>query len=300
MNEEKNETEFYDNDFLSIFLENAKEKDKIPFNIHLQMERLVNIALSDGKITAKEKEIIFRKAKTLGVDEDETEMILDALVSLRQQKNQNVDLSEKEIENIFQEKRKESYVGEVKKCPNCGAEVTSFQVKCFSCGYEFRGIKAGEAVSKFYEESKFISEKDYPRFIQNFPVPNDIGTLLEFLIFSISNLSESGYSSGEGINYSSTRGIISGALSSSFTTVAKQALGYKITKAWKIKCSNVIEKINIAIIKNPEYTPAFENLKKKHKAALRKAFFRSQTFKTILGLLMMFALYVYLHFITKL
>lgn len=265
-----------------------------------QIQGLLAMSLIDGTISEKEKKVIFKKAKTLGVDQEEMEVIMDALeVFLRQQKNQNSDLSEKEIENIFQEKRKESYVGEVKKCPNCGAEVTSFQVKCFSCGYEFRGIKAGEAVSKFYEESKFISEKDYPRFIQNFPVPNDIGTLLEFLIFSISNLSDSGYS-GEGISYSSTRGIISGVLSSSFTTIAKQALSYKITKAWKIKCSSVIEKINIIIIKNPEYTPAFENLKKKHKAALRKAFFRSQTFKTILGLLIMFVLYVYLYFIAKL
>lgn len=134
-----------------------KEKNDIPFDIHPQMERLVHIALSDGKITEKEKEIILRKAKTLGVDEDETEMILDALVSLRQQKNQNADLSEKEIENIFQEKRKESYVGEVKKCPNCGAEVKSFSAFCSSCGYELSGTKSSNAVKELLEGVKNFS-----------------------------------------------------------------------------------------------------------------------------------------------
>ena len=43
-----------------------------------QIEKLINIALSDGTITEKEKQILYRKAQAAGIDLDEFEMVLDA------------------------------------------------------------------------------------------------------------------------------------------------------------------------------------------------------------------------------
>ncbi|MBO5956569.1 MAG: hypothetical protein J6Q39_03355 [Bacteroidales bacterium] len=42
------------------------------------LEKLMDAALADGVLTEKEKQILFRKAETLGVDLDEFEMVLDA------------------------------------------------------------------------------------------------------------------------------------------------------------------------------------------------------------------------------
>ena len=43
-----------------------------------QMENLIEMALIDGELTEKEKQILFKKASSMGIDLDEFEMILDA------------------------------------------------------------------------------------------------------------------------------------------------------------------------------------------------------------------------------
>jgi len=55
--------------------------------MHPELENLINIALIDGVFTDKEKEILFKKAKKLGVDMDEFEMELEGIFfSLEQKK----------------------------------------------------------------------------------------------------------------------------------------------------------------------------------------------------------------------
>ena len=50
--------------------------------MHPEIEKLINMALSDGQVTDKEREIILRKAEKLGLDLDEVEMFLEgSLVS---------------------------------------------------------------------------------------------------------------------------------------------------------------------------------------------------------------------------
>lgn len=43
-----------------------------------QFERIIDLALTDGILTDKEREVIMKKAQTLGIDTDEAEMILEA------------------------------------------------------------------------------------------------------------------------------------------------------------------------------------------------------------------------------
>ena len=45
---------------------------------HLKIEKLIKIALVDGHVTDKEREIIQRKAEKLGLDIDEVEMYLES------------------------------------------------------------------------------------------------------------------------------------------------------------------------------------------------------------------------------
>lgn len=84
-------------------------------------------------------------------------------------------------------RRKQEFVGAIKKCPSCGAEIPSFSAICPSCGHEIAGIKESEALKKFQEGMTELEGKEQADFIASFPIPNtreDIGNFLIF-IFSI-------------------------------------------------------------------------------------------------------------------
>jgi len=46
-----------------------------------KLEKLITLALKDGKITDKERELILKKANNLGIDEIEAEMVLEGMIS---------------------------------------------------------------------------------------------------------------------------------------------------------------------------------------------------------------------------
>ena len=52
-------------------------------------------------------------------------------------------------------------VGQIRKCPACGASVDSFQTRCSSCGHEFNTIKDEEAVSNFFKKLDELTQKEY-------------------------------------------------------------------------------------------------------------------------------------------
>ena len=43
-----------------------------------QLEKLIEMALMDGELTEKEKQVLFKNAEALGIDLDEFEMVLEA------------------------------------------------------------------------------------------------------------------------------------------------------------------------------------------------------------------------------
>ena len=67
-----------------------------------QLEKLIEMALMDGELTEKEKQILFKKAETFGVDLDEFEMVLDAKVVEQQKKGAPTEKKDNVI-----------------KCPSC-------------------------------------------------------------------------------------------------------------------------------------------------------------------------------------
>ena len=50
-----------------------------------QIENLINLALADGELTEKEKQILFKKAEAEGIDLVEFQMVLDAKLYERKQ-----------------------------------------------------------------------------------------------------------------------------------------------------------------------------------------------------------------------
>ena len=106
-----------------------------------QLEKLIEMALMDGELTEKEKQILFKKAESFGVDLDEFEMVLEAKLFEKQQSN-------KKVETPVSAAPKSDKFGDVKKCPACGAMVQSFQTRCPDCGHEFSGIEANASIDK--------------------------------------------------------------------------------------------------------------------------------------------------------
>jgi len=80
-----------------------------------ELEKLIEYAITDGVITEKEKEVLYKKAKELGVDIDEFEMILDAKLHQKTSKNN------------------ESSKEELKECPTCGGPVDKLLDHCIYC-----------------------------------------------------------------------------------------------------------------------------------------------------------------------
>jgi hypothetical protein len=127
-----------------------------------QIDKLIEMALMDGELTEKEKQILFKKAESLGLDLDEFEMVLDAKLFEKKQasKSNNTTASAAPVSDKL---------GDVKKCPGCGAITESFSTKCSDCGTEFRNINVSQNITKFFdklneleagrEESLFGSQK---------------------------------------------------------------------------------------------------------------------------------------------
>lgn len=166
-----------------------------------QIESLVKAALTDGVLTEKEKQILFKKAESMGIDLDEFEMVLDARL---------VELQKAEKEKAEKSAPKSNKYGDVRKCPSCGAIVPALAGSCPECGYEFSGIDANLSSQKLsdlllkadeeYNErlSKIrgwnildteikqekLTEADQQKkeqIIRSFPIPSTKSDLFEFI-----------------------------------------------------------------------------------------------------------------------
>lgn len=111
-----------------------------------KIENLIKAALADGEVTAKEREILIRKAKEEGIDPDEFEMVLDSrIVEMNNAKNANKPASNK--------------VGSIKKCPNCGTPISGMVVTCPECGYSFSNVESNSVATRLFNMLQEASMK---------------------------------------------------------------------------------------------------------------------------------------------
>ena len=113
--------------------------------MHPEIEKLIDLALADGQITEKERNVILKKAAEFGVDADEVEMTLDG-----------------KLHQLDASKQKEK-VGNIKTCPACGESVKAMALICSSCDHEFnQGVKSELLNSMITEIGKLdASDIDY-------------------------------------------------------------------------------------------------------------------------------------------
>ena len=185
--------------------------------MHPDLENLINMALADGELTDKKREIILRKAMALGEDKDEVEMILEAKL---------YEKNKAKLASVAAPKSEK--FGEVKKCPSCGAIIVAFSSKCNECDYEFSNISANKSVkdlsdklekvrtniqnrpyknslTKTFEANQREEEisKHQSEIINNFPIPNSREDILDLLHFILPKTKVGFGSDGSGLAWRS-------------------------------------------------------------------------------------------------
>lgn len=156
-----------------------------------ELESVIEAALADGVLTAKEREVLHKRAAAEGVDPDELDVVIDGRLAKM-----------KREEDWLRPAPPSDKFGEVKKCPRCGEPVEPMAVKCSACGYEFRGVEALKSsqqladkldeIAKSYRDKKgnsfqqhdnqIYSMTEQARVIKSFPVPTTKEDLLDFAI----------------------------------------------------------------------------------------------------------------------
>ncbi len=179
------------------------------------LENLIDLALVDGQLTEKKREVLYKKAKELNVDQDEFELVLEGKLQLVKKA-----LHQTESGQPIQQTQQSNKEGSLKKCPSCGAPAQAFATRCPDCGYEFRNIQATSSVQKLFEmlnelettrkgnspsmlggmgkifgealgmKDKIESQKE--ELISNFPVPNTKEDILEFLTLALPKAKKAG------------------------------------------------------------------------------------------------------------
>ncbi|MGH1516179.1 hypothetical protein [Chryseobacterium sp. JK1] len=138
-----------------------------------KLERLIELALADGELTEKEKQVLFKNAESEGIDLDEFEIVLEARLFEK--------TNDKSATSVAPHSDK---LGDIRKCPACGAIAESFATKCSDCGTEFRNIEVSSSVIKFFEKLDEIeATRDGNFYAQN--VSGNIGlfTIITWLFF---------------------------------------------------------------------------------------------------------------------
>jgi len=217
-----------------------------------KLDNLIEMALMDGELTEKEKQVLFKNAESLGIDLDEFEMVLEAKL-FEKQKNM-----EQEQPKATAAPKSDKF-GDVKKCPACGSMIQSFQTKCIDCGHEFSNIESNASINKLFEmlndaedqrkdegvgnaigsffrgafdvTSAIDSKKK--TIISNFPIPTTKNDILEFLSLAIPNAKKAGnfFTSGSFNSPANHRN----KLHNDFVTV------------WKAKCEQIIMKARFSM-----------------------------------------------------
>jgi hypothetical protein len=136
--------------------------------MHPEIEKLIDLALADGEVTENEREIIFRKAEKLGLDQDEIEMILEGKINQLKTKKSQQNQNTKQ--------------GVIKKCPHCGAPAKSFADKCEACGEDFRF----DTLNNLTSNLSGVEENDV-RQISLINIPINKEELIQFATYSFGN-----------------------------------------------------------------------------------------------------------------
>jgi hypothetical protein len=207
------------------------------------LEKLIDIALADGILTEKKRQILFRKAESLGIDLDEFEMVLEARIDQRQDAKEVVatepltsinkllkmlDDAEEEIRNRKRKTKtktsfsiEDSLGGAFDGLLSRG--VTGAVIGAVSGGLSIDDDDDDDDDDEYKEE--IIERKQ--KIILNFPIPNTKDEIIEFLTYAIPLAKKKG-------NF--------------FTgNNSENEMHNEFVPAWKTKCEQIITKVKLSM-----------------------------------------------------
>lgn len=157
-----------------------------------QLENLINIALKDGNITDKERQVLYKKAAEFNVDPDELDMILESKLDM----------------TTVNPRVKNKDKGQ-KKCPACGSPITDpNMLHCPYCD-----AKVIDIIQDLLDELDYVKQANKKQnqnkgifglmfsddtddqereIIFNYKVPMIKEVIVEFLDYSVSKSKDSG------------------------------------------------------------------------------------------------------------
>lgn len=157
--------------------------------------------------------------------------------------------------------RQQEFAGTVLKCPNCGAVISQTTAVCPECGHKITGQAAVSSVRTFEAQLMALEsrrkksalgmfnvyagvdpvDKQKLALIQNFPIPNTVDDILEFMLLAVSNIDVS-VSKKSWTNRSSNMQIFA------------MEMPKVISDAWVAKMQQVYQKAEILFPDDPAFT----------------------------------------------
>ena len=249
-----------------------------------KIEGLIKAALADGVLTEKEKQVLFKRAQAEGIDLDEFEMVLDAKL---------VELQKAEKEKAAKSAPKSDKFGDVRKCPACGAIISSGIAVCKECGYAFTESASTSSREKLYNilaqiDKQYDNESnpiaDIKRMMSmsrtkqstklkasaiiNFSIPNIKADLLDFCSFLV---------------------VLANPKASKEYTSGWQDENEELGYAYWLLFSSCITKAKISFAKDDDFAPFYAQYQEM--LAESKKFRLSKKAKIIIGLIAFYILF---------
>lgn len=81
--------------------------------------------------------------------------------------------------------REQIFAGKIRKCPNCGAQITTDTTHCPSCGFVIERETVSSAMDEFAKKfMSFTKDAQKRSFVESYPVPNNKADIRGFLNYA--------------------------------------------------------------------------------------------------------------------
>lgn len=226
-----------------------------------ELEEIIEAALADGVLTDKERAILHKRAQAEGVDTDELDIVLDGrLAKMKRSEDWHRPMLPQNLAN--------QKLGNVVKCPSCGAQVVGGSAVCPECGYTFSNVSANSSVERLQDKLDEFNRRQEKRsdnrsivgglahnigkaygmdgtckykmdIISTFPVPNTRADLLEFLTMLQARANATGPRNGQNMS-------------------KEEDLSY----AYWLLYTNCINKAKLSFLNDNDFQPYFQMYEK--------------------------------------
>lgn len=128
-----------------------------------ELQSLIDLALSDGRISDGEMNLIRGKALALGVDDKTLFQLIDVRKGLI----------------------KHDSSASIARCPNCKEPVKELATQCAWCGHSLTKVMDRESITSFHQRILAANPSDRAVLISSYPLPVVKQEIIEFLSIAV-------------------------------------------------------------------------------------------------------------------